>query len=155
MTTEPDKRKAALDFLKANRAGVLATLSPQGEPRARFVYYACDNTFAIYFLTMQETRKVSDLKENQHAAFTVASEKVPQTIQIEGVIENTTEAAIIDFPLIKLTENWLSNVVHGAPLTHIELGSLSYFKLKPTWIRWGDFTASNKEDIFTEIAPDA
>jgi general stress protein 26 len=153
MTTDPDKRKAALDFLKANKSGVLATLSPEGDPRARFIYYASDNAFNVYFLTMQETRKVEDLKVNQHAAFTVATEQTPQTLQIEGVIENTTESAIIDFPLIKLTENWLSNIVHGAPLTHIELGKLSYFKLKPTWIRWGDFTAHDNKDVFTEIAP--
>lgn len=152
MPTDSEKRKAALDFLTVHRTGVLATLSPEGVPHARLVYYACDNSFAIYFLTLKGTRKVSDLSSNQRAAFTVAVEEVPQALQIEGVVENITERATIDSTLSKLTENWLSNPSYGAPLTRFDTDSINYYRLTPTWIRWEDFTSGYKTaDILTNI----
>jgi general stress protein 26 len=150
--TDLDKRKIALNFLKAHRTGVLATISPEGTPRARLVYYACDDSFAISFLTLASTRKVDDLAANQHAAFTVAVEEVPQTIQMEGTVTDLTATGTIDATLSKLTENWLSNPTYEAPLTRLDSGGINYYRFTPTWIRWEDFTSGHKTaDVLTII----
>lgn len=154
MPIDPEKRKAALAFLKAHRTGVLATISPEGAPHTRLVYYACDDAFIIHFLTLKGTRKAVDLASHRQAAFTVAAEQVPQALELEGTVEDVTETATIDSTLSKLTENWLSNPSYGAPLTRFDAGSIiTYYRLTPTWIRWGDFTSGHKTaDVLTNIS---
>lgn len=154
--TDSEKRSAALAFLKAHRTGVLATISPEGVPHARFVYYACDDSFAVSFLTLADTRKVADLTNNNRAAFTIAVEEVPQTLQMEGTVTDMTESDLmtpdgIDSALSELTEKWLSNSTYRAPLTHFDQAVVKYYRLTPTWIRWEDFTAANTSDVVTII----
>src|SRR5437870_201803 len=86
---EPDaetKRAIALDFLKSHTAGVLASVSREGDPRASVVYYTSDETFSIFFLTLISSRKYAALKANPKAAFVVGTLDVPQTLQIEGTV---------------------------------------------------------------------
>lgn len=147
-----NKREEALDFLKTNRTGVLATLSPAGDPHARLVYYAADDDFNIHFLTLASTRKAADLTARPVAAFTVASTDIPRTLQIEGTVEDVTETATIDPILARLTENLFSNAPFYAPLTHFDQAAMRMYRLRPTWIRWGDFTHGVGEaEIFTVI----
>jgi general stress protein 26 len=145
-------RPDAIEFLKTQKTGVLATLSPDGNPRARLVYYASDDAFAIYFITLANTRKAEDITKHSAAAFVVANENVPQTVQIEGKITDVTESAIVDPILVHLFENLKSNSVYFAPLTRFDPGDLRFFKLTPTWIRWGDFTSGiGTDELFSEI----
>ena len=78
-------RSAALAFLKANRAGVIATVSSEGTPHASVVYYVTDDSFNIYFVTKIDSRKYASIKANPTVAFTVGHLDVPQTLQIEGI----------------------------------------------------------------------
>lgn len=151
--TNADKRASALEFLKNHKTGVLATISPDGMPRARLLYYSCDDAFNVSFLTLSTTRKVSDLSSNQSAAFTVAAEEIPQSLQMEGKISDLTDSGTIDASLSKLTEHWLSNTTFGAPLTRLDTeGIIKYYRFTPTWIRWEDFTSGQKaSDIITDF----
>jgi uncharacterized pyridoxamine 5'-phosphate oxidase family protein len=148
------KRAQALAFLKAHKTGVLATLSASGRTRARTIYYACDNSFAVYFITLATTRKVEDLKAHERAAFVVSEEAVPQTIQLEGVVTDLSETATVDPVLAELTKVLLSNTVYGGPLTHFDSAELRFYRLVPDWIRWGDFThGKTTEEVLSTIYP--
>src|SRR3989344_3572024 len=103
------KRADALAFLKARKTGVLATISPSNPPRARTIYYAADDSFSIYFVTLANTRKPEDFKTNGRAAFVVSGEAVPQTLQMEGAITDLTETATIDPILVELTRVLMLN----------------------------------------------
>ena len=145
----------ALDFLGQENIGVLATLSPEGSPRARFVYYTFDEQFNIYFLTYKNTRKVTDLEKHSSAAFTVANELVPESIQIEGTVSDVTDEPTSNETIHKLFERLKSNKEFGAPLTHFDTSTFRFYKLTPSWIRFGDFTtsATRTEDALEEIVP--
>ena len=152
--TNDQKKQDALAFLKAHRTGVLATRSPEGAPRARLVYYSSDDDFNIYFLTLSTTRKADDLLVYDRAAFVVAAEDVPQTLQIEGVVKNLTETAIIDPAVRKLFENIKSNTTYYAPLTRFDPGKIVFYGLTPTSVRWGDFTEGHaSSEVLTELLP--
>src|SRR3990167_4116279 len=86
------KRADALAFLKKHRTGALATVSQEGSPRVRLVYYASGDAFEIYFMTKKSTRKVDDITRDSRVAFTISSEDVPQALQIEGV------ASLVEIP---------------------------------------------------------
>src|SRR5581483_7954663 len=142
-TPDTASRAEALAFLKEHRTGVLATLSPQGTPRARFLYYTCDDQFNIYFLTLANTRKVEDLRMSGEAAFVVAVEDVPQTVQMEGVVEDLSNRPTDDAVINDIFDAIKSNAQYHAPLTRFDAAEVHFFRLKPRWVRWGNFTEGN------------
>ena len=150
---DPEQKKHdALAFLKSHKTGVLATTSPAHTPHARLVYYASDDAFKIYFLTLANTQKVEDIVHDAHGAFVVAAEDVPQTLQITGTIEDLTNSAIIDPVVTELFEHLKSNDTYHAPVTRFDADKVLFFCLTPTSVRWGDFTSGHTSDeIFTEI----
>ena len=148
------KRADALAFLKARKTGVLATISPSNHPRARTIYYAADASSSIYFVTLANTRKPEDFKTNGRAAFVVSEEAVPQTLQMEGAITDLTETATIDPILVELTRVLMSNTTYFAPLTRLDSEKILFYRLKPDWIRWGDFThGQGTEEVLSPIYP--
>jgi len=148
-----EQKKAATSFLTSHAVGVLATLSPEGTPRARTVYYSADDSFGVYFCTLTGTRKIEDIAQDVHGAFVVSSEDTPQTIQLEGTIADLTETATINDVIQKLSDKIMERGTHFAPLTHLDAGTIAFYKLTPTWVRWGDFTDGFGADkTFTEIS---
>ncbi|KND47137.1 MAG: hypothetical protein AB199_01755 [Parcubacteria bacterium C7867-004] len=152
--TDPLTRQTALSFLKERAFGVLATVSPEGEPRARSVYYASDDSFGIFFLTLSGTSKVEDINNDHHAAFVVSAEDVPRTIQIEGVISELTDTATIDPIVQELMDTLMKNGPHFAPLTHLDAGRVLFYKITPSRVRWADFTKGDGTDeVFSQLVP--
>jgi general stress protein 26 len=150
----PDARKVALEFLKSKKAGVLSTLSPANEPRARLVYYSSDDAFNVYFLTMANTRKAEDIAAHPKAAFTIADEDAPRTLQIEGDVADITDSPADDAVIETLFHNLKMNAEYYAPLARLDRGDVRFYRLSPTWVRFGNFVAghSTAETQF-EIAP--
>lgn len=151
-----DIRAQALAFLKSHHAGSLATLSPDATtPRVRLVYYAADDAFNIYFLTLVTTRKAWDLKEHGRVAFAISREDVPQTLQIEGAVVDITEEATADDESVKqLFGNLASNSRYYAPIARMDQADVRYYRLTPSWIRFGDFTSGTHTDaVMHDIAP--
>lgn len=151
MTT--DSKQQALTFLKANAVGVLATISDAGGPRARTVYYSANDDFEIFFMTLRSTRKAEDLAHEHRAAFVVSDSQAPQTLQIEGVVTELTGTAVIDSTVKDLLATFNAHGPHFAPLTHMHADVVSYYKISPTWIRFGNFTEGQGEErVFATIS---
>jgi general stress protein 26 len=152
MITSPETRNNALNFLQANSIGALATKSPEGDPHVRLIYYACDDTFSLYFLSLANTRKADDIATNKKAAFVVSSSDSHHTLQIEGVFEEMTDTETFGPMIVNLTKHLFPKDDSPAPITHLDPSHPVFFKLTPTWIRWGDFTQGNgSEKVFTEL----
>jgi general stress protein 26 len=149
---QPQTRADALSFLTSNSIGALATISSENNPRVRLVYYATDSDFSIYFLSLENTRKTSDIRSNEKAAFVVSSPDSHHTLQIEGVFEEMTDTATFGPVIANLTSHLFPKGEDSAPLTHLDTAKPVFFKLAPRWIRWGDFTKGTKsDDVFTEL----
>jgi len=147
-------REDAISFLVDHSTGVLATVSISGQPRARHIYYTCDDDFNVYFITLKNTRKVSDIASDNRGAFVVADDTIPRTLQIEGTISDLSDTATIDPLLSDFVHRLMSHKKYGIPLSHFDASELMFFKLSPTWIRWGEFTfAKGTEAVLTELDP--
>lgn len=147
-----DTTASARTFLTSHSLGVLSTLSPEGVPHARTMYYAADDHFNVFFLTTSGTRKVTDITHSAVAAFVVSNEDSPQTIQIEGTITDCTETATIDPVTHNLLNTLRARGEHFAPVTHLDMDGIRFYKLTPTWVRWGDFTHGQGTDaVLVEI----
>jgi len=150
--TETDTKIQARSFLAGNSLGTLATLSKDGLPRARSVYYATDDTFAVYFVTLAGTRKVEDIAHNTAAAFVVSDEDAPATLQIEGQIENITDTAVLDDTVHSILETLMKKGEHFAPVTHMDVGQIQFYKLTPTWVRFGNFVVGEgNSEVFSDV----
>lgn len=154
-TAMPDNsfKEAALAFLKERETGALATRSPEGAPRVRTVYYAADDSFSIYFLTLAPTRKADDLISDPRAAFVVSDTGEPRTLQMEGVVENLTGTATDTMPAVRaLIERTQARGPQFAPPARLDAASILFFRLVPSWARFGDFTkGQGSAEVFSEI----
>lgn len=147
------KREEALSFLVNNETGVLATISSEGTPHARLVYYTSDDSFNVYFLTLANTRKVADMTANAQVAFTVTQTDIPRTLQIEGTVTDLTETATNDPLLVNFVHLLTSKKTYGIPVEHLDASVIRFYKISPTWIRWGDFTfGEGTEAVLTSIS---
>lgn len=152
MKTTLMQKSDAVAFLKEHDLGTLATLSSEGIPRARTVYYTCDDSLSVYFLTLANTRKVSDIRSNSHAAFVVTDPEKSQTIQIEGVFEEMTDTATFGPVISNLTARLFPEGKEPAPITHMDSAKPLLFKLIPTWIRFGDFVETQgSNEVFSSV----
>lgn len=147
-----DPRTDALTFLKAHDLGALATVAENGDPRVRLLYYVTDDACNLYFMTLAHTRKSTEIRTDGRAAFTVASDDASHTLQIEGVFEEMTDTATFGPVLVELTKHLFPDDHAPAPITKFGTDTPVLFKLKPTWIRWADFTKEPGE-VFSEILP--
>lgn len=148
------KREDAISFLVDHSTGVLATVSKAGQPRARLIYYTCDDSFNVYFITLKNTRKVSDIASESRAAFVVSETDIPRTLQMEGTIADLTDTATIDPLLTDFVRRLMSHKKYGIPLSHFDTNELGFYKLTPEWVRWGDFTSGQGTgEVLIEVDP--
>ena len=147
-----DTTASARAFLTSHSLGVLSTLSPEGTPRARTMYYAADDHFNVFFITTSGTRKVTDIAHRAVAAFVVSNEDGPQTMQIEGTITDCTDTATIDPVTLNLLDTLRARGEHFAPVTHLDMNGIRFYKLTPSWVCWGDFMRGQGTDaVLVEI----
>jgi uncharacterized pyridoxamine 5'-phosphate oxidase family protein len=146
---------AALSFIKSHETGVLSTLSMAGTPRARTLYYVSSEDFSIYFLTLINTRKAEDMRHHHEVAFTVSDTSVPQTLQIEGLVEDVSNIPVSDTIVHGIFERLKSNATYHAPLARFDAAEVKFFRITPTWIRWGDFTSgTHTDEILFDLTKD-
>ena len=149
-----DHTEQARAFLQKNSLGVLATVAPGGGVRARTIYYAANENFEIYVMTLLGTRKVEDIAADQHVAFVVSDPNAPSTIQLEGTMTEQPNTPIDDPMVQKLMDTLMEKGETFAPLTHLDPNKIIFYKLTPTWVRFGDFAQANGTDeALTVIIP--
>jgi len=154
MTPDMEKASAeALAFLKAHKAGVIATVSREGRPHASAVYYTADDKFSIYFLTLASSRKYAAALANPWAAFVVGTQDIPQTLQIEGPLTEIRRREDADNHASDLIDALTSTGSYYAPITKLDPADTVLMWLQPKWIRWADYTSplNGDKNIFTEI----
>ena len=154
MENPEEARDEALSFLVDHREGVLSTVSAEGQPRSRLLYYTCDDSFNIFFITLANTRKVADLAAHPKAAFVVSDTETPQTLQVEGEVKDLTETATNDPLIVGFFRELQSHKKYGIPLEHLDSAVIKIYRLSPSWIRWGHFTFGRGSDaVLTLIDP--
>ena len=75
-------------------AMVLATVSAEGQPHARFVLLKGFDTEGFVFFTNYGSEKGRDLEANSRAALTFGWIEQERQVRIEGVVEKTSRAAV-------------------------------------------------------------
>ncbi len=150
---EGEAKTNALEFLKAHKTGVLATVSRDYKPHASLVNYVCDEKFNVYFMTLRTSRKFEALSAHSEVAFTIATEDVPQTLQIEGRAMDISTDDEANLKKDELFELLNSNKKFNAPISKMDTQETAIVWIQPTWIRWADYAHAEdgNENIWKEI----
>ena len=151
-TTSKSLVKEVLDRVKM---GVVSTVNKEGHPQSALVYFYADDNFNIYFATFSNSRKYANLGGNKMVAFNVSDVEDPRTVQLEGVAEEVKKNVNAMEVLERLSQILGINNDYFAPLTQIgEIGTV-VIRIKPTYIRLGDFAFipidGVKEDLFHTV----
>lgn len=138
-----DKKRAALEFLKAHKVGILSTASSQGKPWGAAIYFAVDEDFDFYFLTHISSAKYKNIHENKSVALTVVDDYAQTTIQVSGEVDELTLSDERDraFQLLA-TVHPPGQFAWAPPVAKLHEGTIVVMKLKPNSLRMSNFKPS-------------
>jgi hypothetical protein len=127
-------RRELLDFMRAQRHGVIATTGAEGAPQAALVGIVVTDDFELFFDTLDSTRKAANLRARARVAFVVGGYEADanRTVQLEGVAD---EPAGVD--LDELKHLYFERFIDG-PARQAWKG-LIYVRVTPMWLRYSDF----------------
>jgi uncharacterized pyridoxamine 5'-phosphate oxidase family protein len=98
-------QQIAYEFIVQNRAGALATCTPDGEPHVVTIYSVIEPSLTIYFATRVESRKYRNIVANPRVALCFTDEAAMRTIQLTGKatrVESLEMEQHVLYELIKL-----------------------------------------------------
>ena len=131
--------------------GIIATVAPDNTPESASVNYMIDNDWKIYIITYANSRKVQNIKQNNHVAFVVGVAQVPHTAQMQA------DAQIIDPSNaeyeVAITKLKNSKRLDRDPIYDMFGSNYVILKLNITWLRWLYFEPGTGKDIYTVLIP--
>lgn len=133
-------KSTVLDFLRSHSICVEASLSPAGTPQAAAIGFVITDQFEIFFDTVDSTRKAGNLRSNPHIAFVIGgvSHDEARTVQFQGIADEPEGAE-----LERLKTLYFSRFPDGPE--RLKWPGLTYFRARPTWIRYSDYTKNPPE----------
>lgn len=126
-----------LRFLRQYRTATQASVSPDGGVQAAVVGIAVTDRFEIIFDTLASSRKAQNLRRNPHIALVIGGLAYghERTVQYEGLADEPTGEE-----LERLKRAYYQVYPDGP--SRLTWPGLIYIRVRPTWIRFSDFTAN-------------
>ena len=126
-----------LSFLRRHRLAVQASVSAANAPQAAVVGYAVTDRFELVFDTLDSSRKAENLRRGNRIALVIGGlvDGEERTVQYEGVADEPSGEEL----------ERLKKVYYGAwpdGPSRLSWPGLIYIRVKPTWIRYSDFSAN-------------
>jgi hypothetical protein len=125
-------RTELVHFLRKYKLAVEATVAPRGAPQAAVVGFAVSDALEIVFDTVETTRKYQNLRADPRIALVIGWDH-DITAQIEGVA---------DFPSGEELERIRACYFVAYPDGRDRLAwpGITHVRVRPTWVRYSDFT---------------
>lgn len=121
--------------MRGHEHAVEASVSASGAPQAAVVGVVVTDRFELVFDTLAETRKAANLRRDGRMAFVIGGSGLGdlRTVQYEGVADEPAGEE-----LAALTTQYLARFPDG--VTRQSWPGLIYVRVRPTWIRYSDFS---------------
>jgi general stress protein 26 len=127
-------RGELLAVMRSNRFAIQASVASTGSPQAAVVGIVVTDDFEIFFDTLDTTRKMRNLRQNQKIAFVIGGtvEGDERTVQYEGIADEPTGSE-----LERLKSIYYARFPDGPE--RLAWPGLVYVRARPSWIRYSDF----------------
>ncbi|MFN8546968.1 MAG: GNAT family N-acetyltransferase [Candidatus Eisenbacteria bacterium] len=132
-----DRHAALLGFLRGCRYAVEASSSESGTPQSAMIGVAITDRFEMIFDTLGDSRKAGNLRARPGISlvFGGAGADEMRTAQVEGLADE-----IVGAELGPMQEIYFRVFPDGRE--RLSWPGLTYFRIRPTWIRYSDFGAT-------------
>src|SRR5689334_1264684 len=126
-----------LRFMRTQRLAVQASHALEGGAQAALVGIAVTDAFEIVFDTLATTRKARNLRTSPRAAFVLGGWGAgdERTVQFEGIADEPIGAE-----LERIKQSYFDAWPDGP--ARASWPGITYFRVRPTWIRFSDFTSA-------------
>jgi hypothetical protein len=133
-------RARLLNVIRRNRYAVECSVAQSGAPEGAIVGVAVSDDLDIVFDTLGTSRKAQNLRSRPVVAFVFGSLAGvdEETVQYEGVADEP-----VDHERTRLVDVYLSVFPDGRGRQ--AWPHLTYFRARPTWIRYSNFNANPPE----------
>ena len=121
-------------FMRRSRIAVQASVSRAGGPQAAVVGIAISDSGEIVFDTLGDTRKAKNLRIDPRIAFVIGWDE-ERTVQYEGIADEPQGAE-----LARVKEVYFSVFPDGRERER--WAGITYFRVRPRWLRYTDFTGA-------------
>jgi hypothetical protein len=123
-------------FVQKQVLAVEASVSATAAPQAAVVGIVANDMLEIFFDTMGDTRKATNLRRDPRAAFAVGWDLgEARTVQFEGIADEPTGTV-----LAVGQEIYFARFPDG--VARKAWRGITYFRVRPTWIRHSDFSGA-------------
>jgi hypothetical protein len=125
-------RQELVTFIRKHRWGVQASVAAAGHPQAAVVGVAVSDTLELVFDTLDSTRKCANLRRDPRIAFVIGWDEA-RTVQYQGLADEPRGEE-----LARLQAVYFAHFADGP--TRLSWPGITYFRVRPTWLRYSDFT---------------
>jgi uncharacterized protein YhbP (UPF0306 family) len=136
-------RNELIEFLRAQKWAVEASVSEANAPQAAVIGVAVTDALELVFDTLDDTRKAKNLRVNPRIAFVIGWDD-GKTVQYEGIADEPTGDE-----LARVKKVYFAKFPDG--VERERWTGITYFRTRPTWLRFSDFTTDPPKII--EIDP--
>lgn len=153
MITKEEAVKEALAYMENEETGVLATVSPSGQPFASTVYYAFKEDFSVYFIVSHNSAKYKNLMATPLAALTVGAGPAYREVNLRGSVEFINDPKQREFILAAISDRVASHMVEW-PVFNVQTlrsGGTALCKLTPEAVTYLDLETKNEGDFTKHI----
>jgi hypothetical protein len=129
-------REQLVAFIRRHRWGVVSSIAADGavgQPQSAVVGVAVSDQLELVFDTLGSTRKARNLRRDPRIAAVIGWDQ-EQTVQVEGVADEPAGAE-----LERVQRCYFAHFSDGP--SRLSWPGISYFRVRPTWIRFSDFRA--------------
>lgn len=129
-------REELLAFLRQEVYAVQASVSPSNVPQAALIGVIVNDRFELFFDTLGSSRKVANLRLSPAIAFVIGPTDAAslRTVQYEGLADEPAGADLDQFLNLYFDRFPDGRTRRNSP-------DIAYFRVKPSWIRYSDFSS--------------
>lgn len=147
---EVDPKIKAWQFLQKNHLATLATITENNLPQAAIVYYITDEDFNIYIVTTGDSRKLQNIKANNHIALVINHEDTPQVLQIEGqaqILEDEAQKGYVAYRYLdEIASPKNPSHMHWPPIMKLHTThNFVFIQIKVNHYKFSDFNSPDAE----------
>ncbi len=120
-------------FMRQSKLAVQASATAEGAPQAAVIGFVVSDAGELFFDTSSESRKARNLRRDPRLALVVGWDE--RTVQYEGIADEP-----VGGELARLKALYFASFPDGRERERWP--DIAYFRVRPRWARFSDFTGS-------------
>lgn len=149
------QKQAILDFVRSHPDGVIATVSPDGDPQASVVYFSIDDDMNLSFTTKDKTRKAQNIRQHPRVSVAIYEADSQTVVKLAGTAREMADQAEVNATFrqtVDAADQTATDTV--PPIARHSAGDYTAFTIKPDFIQMIGYGRGNSYQNALEHATD-